>query len=123
MFVELSEFSLYLFICDPLWEKVHFRAIINFALRVVFGSWTDFSSFGQNRFSILCVSMDHQLTPRVGAASFRLSHGLLRLLERELFIIYIQNMERNALKLYGALYVIHQFRVNLRSIRRCLKLT
>ena len=57
-------------------------------------------TFGQNRFSILCVSMDHQLTPRVGAASFRLSHGLLRLLERELFIIYLQNTERDAIKLY-----------------------
>ena len=55
--------------------------------------------------------MDHQLTPRVGAASFRLSHGLLRLLERELFIIYLQNTERDAVKLYGALCVIHQFRV------------
>ena len=29
------------FMCDPLWEKVHFRAIINFALLVVFGSRTD----------------------------------------------------------------------------------
>ena len=75
-------------------------------------------TFGQNRFSILCVSMDLQLTPRVGAASFRLSHGLLRLLERELFIIYLQNLERDAIKLYGALYVIHQFCVNLASIRR-----
>ena len=82
-------------------------------------------TFGQNRFSILhvCVSMDLQLTPRVGAASFRLSHGLLRLLERELFIIYLQNTERDAIKLYGALYVIHQFHVNLGSIRRFLKLT
>ena len=78
-------------------------------------------TFGQNRFSILCVSMDHQLTPRVGAASFHLSHGLLRLLERELFIIYLQNTERDAIKLYGALYVIHQFRVNLGSIRRFFK--
>ena len=43
--------------------------------------------------------MDHQLTPRVGAASVRLSHGLLRLLERELFIIYLQNTERDAIKL------------------------
>ena len=60
-------------------------------------------TFGQNRFLILCVSMDHQLTPRVGAASFRISHGLLRLLERELFIIYLQNTERAAIKLYGAL--------------------
>ena len=33
-----------LYICDPLWEKVHFRANINFALSVVFGSWTDFWS-------------------------------------------------------------------------------
>ena len=80
-------------------------------------------TFGQNRFSILCVSMDHQLTPRVGVASFRLSHGLLRLLKRELFIIYLQNTERDAIKLYGALYVIHQFRVNIGNIRRCLKLT
>ena len=79
-------------------------------------------TFGQNRFSILCVIMDHQLTSRVGAAYFRFSHGLLRLLERELFIIYLQNTERDAIKLYGALYVIHQFRVNFGSIRRCLKL-
>ena len=43
--------------------------------------------------------MDHQLTPRVGAASFRLSHGLLRLLERDLFIIYLQNTEHDAIKL------------------------
>ena len=83
-------------LCDPLWEN------FTFALRVVFGSWTDFWS---KLISILCVSMDHQLTPRVGAASFRLSYGLLRLLERELFIIYLQNTERDAIKLYGALFL------------------
>ena len=72
--------------------------ILRYAYFLVVGA-----TFGQNRFSILCVSMDHQFTPRVGAASFRLSHGLLRLLERELFINYLQNTERDAIKLYRAL--------------------
>ena len=47
---------------DLLWEKVHFRAFINFVVCVILGISVDFWA---KRFSSVYISLGHYLTPRV----------------------------------------------------------